>query len=382
MRILFCTWAWRSHLFPMVPLAWACRAAGHEVRVASQPGLTPVIRQAGLDAVPVGHDVDVPKFVREYVLRPGGQPAARRHGRPRALDMLVELADSMVDDLAGQAKRWRPDVLVHELTTWAGPLAAAAIGVPAVRVLYGVDLLERAADFLPDAISPLADRLGLSEVDVRGALTVDPCPPRLQVPTGYRPQPIRYVPYNGPGTVPDPSPPKGTRPRICVTWGTTMAKLEPGRMLAGRMAKAVEGLDAEIVVAVAEEHTELLAGLPGDVRVLTGVPLDLVLPSCDLVLHHGGAGTTLTAMTHGVPQLVIPQLPDHALHGRQLAATGAGRVIAKEEADPEAVREAAAGLLADTGHRDSAAALAAESRLRPPPADVVGVLEKLVADRE
>lgn len=161
-----------------------------------------------------------------------------------------------------------------------------------------------------------------------------------------------------------------------------MAKLESRRMLAERMAKAVAVLDAEIVVAIAEEHMELLTGLPDDVRVLTGVPLDLVLPSCDLVLHHGGAGTTLTAMTHGVPQLVIPQLPDHALHGRQLAATGAGRVIAKEDAEPESVREAVTALLAESGHRESAAALATESRLRPPPADVVHVLEKLAAERE
>ncbi|WP_340682668.1 nucleotide disphospho-sugar-binding domain-containing protein [Amycolatopsis coloradensis] len=378
MRILFCTWAWQSHLFPMVPLAWACRAAGHQVRVASQPGLMPVIRQAGLDAVSVGRDVDVPGFVRDYVLRPGGRP----QGRPRALDMLVELADAMVDDLVGQAERWRPDVIVYELTTWAGPLAAAAIGVPAVRMLYGVDLLERAAGFLPDAIGPLAERLGLPEVDVHGGLTVDPCPPRLQVSTGYRPQEIRYVPYNGAGTVPSSIPDRGSRPRVCVTWGTTMAKLESRRMLAERMAKAVAVLDAEIVVAIAEEHMELLTGLPDDVRVLTGVPLDLVLPSCDLVLHHGGAGTTLTAMTHGVPQLVIPQLPDHALHGRQLAATGAGRVIAKEDAEPESVREAVTALLAESGHRESAAALATESRLRPPPADVVHVLEKLAAERE
>lgn len=382
MRMLFCTWAWQSHLFPMVPLAWACRAAGHQVRVASQPGLTPVIRQAGLDAVPVGHDVDVPGFVREYLLRPGGRAAGPRQGRPRALDMLVELADSMADDLIGQARRWRPDVIVYELTTWAGPLAAAAIGVPAVRVLYGVDLLERATDFLPDAIEPLAGRLGLSGVDVRGRMTVDPCPPRLQVPTGYRPQEIRYVPYNGPGTVPDLLPAKGNKPRICVTWGTTMAKLESRRMLAERVAKAVAGLDGEIVVAFAEEHTELVTGLPEDVRSLTGVPLDLVLPSCDLVLHHGGAGTTLTAMTHGVPQLVIPQLPDHQLHGRRLAATGSGRVIAEEDADAASIREAATEMLADEGFSRAAATLAAESRLRPPPADVVGVLEKLAAGRD
>ncbi|MEU3908904.1 hypothetical protein AB0F20_34740, partial [Streptomyces goshikiensis] len=34
MRILFTTWAAPSHLFPLVPLAWAARVAGHEVLLA------------------------------------------------------------------------------------------------------------------------------------------------------------------------------------------------------------------------------------------------------------------------------------------------------------------------------------------------------------
>src|SRR5688572_28667204 len=65
MRVLFTTWAWPAHYLPMVPLAWALRAAGHEVRMASQPELLPVMRESGLPSTVVGHDVDIAAAYRE-----------------------------------------------------------------------------------------------------------------------------------------------------------------------------------------------------------------------------------------------------------------------------------------------------------------------------
>src|SRR5690349_17741502 len=58
MRVLLTSWAWPSHFMPLVPLGWALQAAGHEVHVASQPRLAPVITEAGGVAVPVGPDLD------------------------------------------------------------------------------------------------------------------------------------------------------------------------------------------------------------------------------------------------------------------------------------------------------------------------------------
>ena len=68
MRVLFTTWAWPSHLYALVQLAWACRSAGHEVLVASQPELLDEIIRTGLPGVAVGADVDAVELVRGYVL--------------------------------------------------------------------------------------------------------------------------------------------------------------------------------------------------------------------------------------------------------------------------------------------------------------------------
>ncbi|HKT05143.1 MAG TPA: glycosyl transferase family 28, partial [Rugosimonospora sp.] len=54
MRILFTAVGARPHLYPIVPLAWACRAAGHEVRLVSTPALAGDLVHTGLPAVTLG----------------------------------------------------------------------------------------------------------------------------------------------------------------------------------------------------------------------------------------------------------------------------------------------------------------------------------------
>jgi UDP:flavonoid glycosyltransferase YjiC (YdhE family) len=51
MRILFSTFPGLGHFFPLVPLAWAARTAGHEVLVATTSRALEACGQAGLPAV-------------------------------------------------------------------------------------------------------------------------------------------------------------------------------------------------------------------------------------------------------------------------------------------------------------------------------------------
>lgn len=375
MRILFTTWAWPSHLYPMVPLAWACRAAGHDVRVASQPALAGVVQRCGLPGVTVGKDVDAAGMVRGYVLTPGNalRPRSRE---PRALAMFSALVEAMADDLGDLARAWRPDVVVYEGTTLAGPVAAAAAGVPAVRHLYGLDLPGARGELLPALLEPALDRLGLGAVDPLGDLTLDPCPSLFQLQAARPARPVRYVPFNGPGAFPRwlLEPPR--RPRVCVTWGTTMARLDDDLFLAGRILEGLRTLDVELVAAITPPQRRLLPATD-EVRVAESVPLHLLLPTCDLVVHHGGAGTLLTALSSGLPQVVVPQLPDHSQHAQQLARSGAGETLTRQEASQQRVRELVGSVLHSHAHRDAAARMQLEMAARPAPSETVGVLESL-----
>ncbi|MFI6886148.1 nucleotide disphospho-sugar-binding domain-containing protein [Streptosporangium canum] len=375
MRILFTAWAWPSHLYAMVPVAWACRAAGHDVLVASQPELTDAISRTGLPGASVGRDVDAVATFRDIVLPPPGrQPGA---GGPRVLGLLTALAEAMVDDLVELGRNWRADLIVFEPTAFAGPLAAAALGIPAVRHLYGTDLMSVVGRFLPDALGPLSGKLGLDTVDPFGVATVDPCPARLQVPVGSRRLPVRYVPHNGPGMLPPEPPEPSGRPRVCVTWGTTLSRVDPGLFLAGQAVRAISALEVDVVVAVTPGQRALLGPLPPEVRVAESAPLHLLLPTCDAVVAHGGAGTLLTAVAYGLPQLLLPRLPDHVRHAGRLAEAGAGVVLAAPVEDPAAISDRLAELLATPAYRAAAEELRQEMRGRPSPAQVVRELELL-----
>lgn len=376
MRIIFTTWGWPSHLYAMVPLAWACRSAGHDVLVATEPHFTDTVLRTGLPVAAVGHDVDAVAVFRDIV-RPSAAP--RGGGGPRILGLLATLAESMAGDLIRLGEEWNADLIVFEPTALAGPLAAAALGVPAVRHLYGTDLLSMAGPFLKDTLAPICARLGLDEVDPFGQATVDPCPAALQVPTGSRRIAMRYVPFNGPGTAPAGPPPGSGRPRVCITWGTTLDRLDPELFLAGEVARAIADLAVDPVVAIRPGQRELLGALPPQVRVVESVPLHLLLPGCDLVVAHGGAGTLLTALAHGLPQLLIPRLPDHVRHALRVAETKAGIVLPAPVHDPAEIRDRLAELLAAPSYRDAAERLRQESAGQPAPADLLPELERLLA---
>lgn len=384
MRIIFTSWAWPSHLYAMVPVAWACRACGHDVLVASQPALTDVIAGTGLPAAAVGHDIDAAAVFRDIALPSAQQQATAARqpgggGGPRVLGLLVALAEAMVDDLTRLVREWRADLVVFEPTAFAGPLAAAAGGIPAVRHLYGTDLMSGFGRFLPNALDPLCRRLGLDGVDPFGVATVDPCPPGLRVPVGSRRIPVQYIPHNGPGRLPTAVPARSDRPRVCVTWGTTLSRVDPGLFIAGQVARAISGLEIDVVVAITPGQRALLGQLPPEVNVIESVPLHLLLPDCDLVVAHGGAGTLLTALASGVPQLLIPRLPDHVRHAGRLAEAGAAAVLPAPVQDPATIRDQVADLLAAPAYRAAARRLQREMHDQPSPARIVSQLEDLTA---
>lgn len=381
MRVLFVTWAWRTHLYPMVPLARALLARGHEVRVASQPGLVAEIDRLGLPAAPVGRDRDVRPVFRRFAVAPGAPPPAPPPpGRvPRAVTLFVELAEAMVDDLVAVGRGWRPDLVIHEPTALAGPLAAAALGVPAVRHLYGPDLMRRAARFLPDLLAPLTTRLGLADVDVVDGPTLDPTPDLLRLADHPDVRAVRHLPYPGGPAAVAPAPAVGAtgRRRICVTWGWTMAGLDPRLFLAGEAGRAAAGLADEVVLVVSAAQVPLLGDLPAHVRVLVDVPLAAALPGADLLISQGGAGSVLTGLVAGVPQVAVGQLPDHLAIARQLAAAGAGAALGGSEATRAAIAAAASAVLADPGPARVATAVAAANAIRPRPEELVDGLVAL-----
>src|ERR1700729_1537442 len=225
MRVLFATWALSAHFNPMVPLGWALRAGGHETLVASHPSFAPVIARAGLPALPVGPEFDLDAEVRaETIAGRWDDDLTAEEIRDRHRDLVGlqaprRSAEVMADDLVAFARYWRPDLVVFEPTSFVGPLVARLLGIPAVRHLWTADFTAPLNLVEERLLGPLFARFGLDEIGVLGELTLDPCPPRLEVTDDLPRQPIRYVPYNGPAVLPGWLREPPARRRGCVTWG-------------------------------------------------------------------------------------------------------------------------------------------------------------------
>lgn len=133
-----------------------------------------------------------------------------------------------------------------------------------------------------------------------------------------------------------------------------------------RVLEACAGLDARVVVTTGPvvDPDELRA--PANAEVHRFVPHAELMPSASLVIGHGGHGTTMQALAHDLPLVVMPMHPlvDQPLVGRSVERAGAGRVVPKK-ASADRLAPVVAALLADGPHRAAAARLGAEIRAMP-----------------
>lgn len=90
---------------------------------------------------------------------------------------------------------------------------------------------------------------------------------------------------------------------------------------------------------------------------------DTLMPEVSLAVSHGGHATTMRALAHDLPLVVMPMHPmlDQPLVGAAVADAGAGEVVAKKTS-PADLRPVVERMLADGPHRRAAASLGEEIR--------------------
>jgi UDP:flavonoid glycosyltransferase YjiC (YdhE family) len=404
MRVLFVPLPFPTHYLTSVGLAWAFRLAGHDVRVATGPEMVDIVDHSGVPVVSVNTRPDLieapeqnGKWLKLEHESPGQRMVDALVNGP--LDNYARIAVAMADDLVALARSWQPDMVIFDPLAYAGPLAAAAAGALPVRHLWGPDAPRHfrlpGSGFDADAPHPqvpwralpwpqrlldLFDAKGVAPRDDLAACTVDPCPPSLQYPGASNSLTVRYTPYNGSGVVPAWLLEPPSHPRVCVTWGVASgATLGDEYFGIPRILKAVLDFnrDTDIVVAASRRDAERIGDVADGVR--TGpVPLHALLPTCDVVVHHGGSGTMLTAASCGVPQLTLPTMNEQKSACAQLTRQGAGLTLSYADATAADIQSALADIL-DTGHlREAAGKLADEIRTQPVPAEVVERLSALL----
>jgi UDP:flavonoid glycosyltransferase YjiC (YdhE family) len=384
MRVLFTTTPGRGHFHPMVPLATAFRERGHDVTWAAAAHVCSELRDEGFEALEAGlaEEVARAEFERQFLpqvqaLAPPRRPDfmfPRLFGRLRVAPML--------QDLLPIARDRQPSLLVCDQAELAGPIAAAALGIPNATHSFGSLLPPHRLADAGKELAPLWQAHGLEPRPFAGAydhLYLDIYPPSLQAAeTAHLPavQPVRPVTFAAAGDEDAPDWLNGEldAPLVYVTFGTVFNR---DISVIATVVEAVRELPVRAVVTLGPgRDLDALGAQPPNVHVAGYIPQTQVLPHCAAVASHAGSGTFLAALARGLPQLLLPQAADQFLNAAAGARAGAGIAIQPHELTVETVRGGLSRLLAESGFRDAAERIAEEIEGMPGPGAVVQSIER------
>ncbi len=376
MRVLVVSAPGVGHVFPMVPLTWALRASGHDVLVATSSDAL-AVADAGLPVVDVLPDVDIrAQFakIREEDPARFAAMASRRLTDVREMgEMLPVLSRPLLPGTLAVAERFRPDVVLQGALNGVGLIVAAKLGVPWVGHGFGFVRGDGLPELFREHMAAEFEQHGV-ELPERRAY-VDVAPPSMLAgePEGWS---MRYVPYNGGGVEPSWLGQTGDRPRVAVTLGTVAPQMS-GLGPVERIIEAAPDVDAEFVLALGDKvDLDGLGTLPPNVRAAGWVPLNSLLATSSLLIHHGGAGTAMTPLAMGVPQLVAPSGADRYINASSVHNHGVGLQVEEPELDARVINQ----LLAEEKFRVTAAEVAAEIAAMPSPAEIATRMAEFVRE--
>ena len=308
-----------GHVYPLVPLALALERAGATVVFATGEGFAsrlPARTVGGAEAGWTFADAHT-EVERRGLLRDSSSPVIEL-----ATTLFLEIcAPHVVDVMTDVLKRERPDLLVFEQTDVGAAMAARATGVRAVcQAVVGWG---RMWSGIYDAV---AERVAAPPGALAEGL-IDPHPPFLAEPGASPPfptTPMRPTAWSPDGPVPGWLLEPREAPRAYLTLGTVFGDVDVLRAAALEIA----GTGCEVLVATGPGvEPGDLGDLPDTVHVEQEVPQAQLLAYVDVVVHHGGTGTVVGSLAHGLPQVVMPRGADQFWNGEHLAAEGACRVV-------------------------------------------------------
>jgi UDP:flavonoid glycosyltransferase YjiC (YdhE family) len=369
MRILFSSMPVFGHFLPMTPLIEAARRAGHEVVVASAADLEVEVKRLGVEFWQAGPGVA--EIIGDHDMNEQDDFSPEERIARDVAKFFVPSARQRAGDLVPRAKAWQPDLVVHEPTEMAGAVAAAATGARHAVHGLGIWPAEIVSLFGPGFADLSADWKVAD--GHRDAWYLDILPPSMSGGTpGYsNVLPLRPTPPPTP-LAGAPDMPTGHPNTVYLTLGTIFNDApEVFRAVLDGLAT----LPVNVFVTAGPNADPARIGTwPSHVRVTDFVPQELVLPHCQVVVHHGGAGTMLGSLRHGLPQLILPRGADNFHNAALAQGAGAALSLTPDEVNVQAVADAVTLLLTEPEFAVKARAVREEITAMPAPDEVLAQL--------
>ena len=407
LRVVLATVGSRGDVQPMLAIAQVLVAHGHSPVVAAPPNFESWVNSLGFEFTPLGTDMQVYMAENRQIF--SGNP----------IRMLRGMSNYFSEQIPLQVKQLLPLCEGAHAILWGGiavaaPSIAERLRLPILGVLFTTcmlpssrhppptvrwhgmpdwinDLLWRANRLLGDkllsgTLNKARDGIGLSPIDgVRHHLTEE-CPLVIAADEAlFPPDPAWQGRYSYANFIYfDDSTPLDSE---LDTW---LADGEPP-VFVGFGSMSAEGTDRVgriIVDAIYATGRRCIVGagwaglgagsMPAGWRVVREAPHALLFPRVAAVVHHGGSGTTASALRAGVPQVILPLILDqfHHVHRLHLAGISPHPVPMESTTAAKLANAICAALKMPEGPR-----LAAAERLRASDgsAQIVRRLEMLVA---
>lgn len=346
MRILFVTPQAGGNVPPTLAIAERLLTDGHDVRVIGHPALESVFTGVGV-------------AFRCFTHARPWSPISNRPGLRSMLGWLSLASDRGIEtDVRDELARAPADVVVVDCMIPVALRAARRSGARVVLLMhafskYWIDGWAHA--------SPLGAWLRLTRThpaahpaDLGIVLTA----PELD-PVDRSRIPAARVVQTGP-IVPEVTTDLSTHAAspALVSFSTISY---PGQRAA--LQRTLDALASQPVTAIATVAPSLAPEslrVPANVDMRGLVPHTQLFPSVRLLIGHGGHGTTMAAIAHGIPALVIAmsRLADQPLVGAAVERAGVGMSLARDASVAEITRTLAA-MLGDDGFAARATVLGA-----------------------
>ena len=346
-EILFVTWDGGGNVPPATGIATELKARGHAVRFLGHPRQQPSLVNAGFEVAPGRH-------LRAF--------SGLDNNSPFALIAVFGdrgLGRDVLDALAARPA----DVVVVDCLLFGVMDTLRRAGQPYVVLEHLYDAYYQRWMKGPMGIGMRLRRLQPGRAVTAARLRLVASLPSLD-PAGSISHPQTV--YVGP-VVPVPAPvsaPVDSDPMVLVSLSTV--RFPRMSECLQTILDACAGLDARVVVTTGPVVDPADLRAPRNTELHRYRPHSELMPTASLLVGHGGHSTTMQALAHDLPMVLMPMHPmlDQPMVARTVEAAGAGRVVRKK-ATADELAPVIAGLLADGPHRQAAARLGAEIRAMP-----------------
>jgi vancomycin aglycone glucosyltransferase len=348
MRILLAPHGTRGDVQPIVALAVALRARGHNVVLTVPANFVVWVRGYGFDTESDGIDV-------EALLRSAGTDLQSLSWQMRYLSHITPLLFEPVARASASC-----ELIIGAGLQFAAASVAEWRGVPYAHAVYCPCAMPSSAapppnvhrQTLPRWINRLLWKAGgpIADLTLRGHIN------RGRATLGLKPldSPISQI-LKGRvilaadrdlGPMPDDAPksamstdawvldePGTLDPRVeaflqqapapvYIGFGSMVAPCSP--KLVAQAVAAVRAIGRRAVIAGGWASLDRHVTEAHDVLTVDNVPHSLIFPRVAAAVHHGGAGTTTAAARAGVPQVLLPHILDQYYWAHRVETLGLG----------------------------------------------------------